>query len=237
MTDSETLLIGDTVVLVIRSRRRTLSLEVGHEGVKARAPRRMSRRSIAEFVMAKQQWIERHLAGLPPTQPHFEFIDGAEILYQGDTTTVRITSGIRKPVYRCAEQIIVPVAKSHLPIEHSAKNKLIAWIKTQAVQELESKVNFYASQLCIPSNKKLSVKVRDYKRRWGSCDHLGQLSFNWRIMLAPEAVLDYVVIHELAHCHEFNHSRRFWQIVAQQMPDYKEKEDWLDTHGGMLYQL
>jgi len=237
MTETETLLVGNTAVLVIRSRRRTLSLEVGHEGVKARAPTRMSRRSITEFVIAKKSWIERHLAGLPPAQPHFEFVDGADVLYRGTSTKIRIVSGVRKPVCYTGEQIIVPVSKSHLPIESSAKTKLVTWIKKQALRELQVKVELFAAQLCVPSSKKLSVKVRDYKRRWGSCDHLGRLSFNWRILLAPEGVLDYVVVHELAHCHEFNHSPRFWQIVAQQMPDYKEKEHWLNTHGGMLYQL
>lgn len=237
MTDSESLLIGDIVVQVIRTRRRTLSLEVGHEGVKARAPLRMRKQSIAEFVEAKQHWIARHLADLPEPQAPFAFGHGAEILFQGETIRIKLETGSRKSIYLSQDEIVVPVKQSHLPIEQSAKRKLVAWLKDQALQELQLKTNTFAEQMSVPANKRLTVKVRDYKRRWGSCDHLGQLSFNWRIVLAPAEILDYVVIHELAHCHEFNHSRRFWRIVEQQIPDWKEKQNWLHTHGAQLYRL
>lgn len=79
------------------------------------------------------------------------------------------------------------------------------------------------------------ITIRDQKTRWGSCSSQGTLSFNWRLMLAPPAVLDYVVVHELCHLTYMNHSREFWQAVERVMPDYKEYRRWLKEHGDELH--
>lgn len=78
------------------------------------------------------------------------------------------------------------------------------------------------------------ITVRDQKTRWGSCSARGNLNFNWRLILAPEPVLDYVVIHELAHRKEMNHSKQFWDIVEAMMPDYRTQRQWLKEHGDQL---
>ncbi len=78
------------------------------------------------------------------------------------------------------------------------------------------------------------ITVRDQKTRWGSCSARGNLNFNWRLILAPEPVLDYVVIHELAHRKEMNHSKQFWDIVEAMMPDYRIQRQWLKEHGDQL---
>lgn len=75
------------------------------------------------------------------------------------------------------------------------------------------------------------ITIREQKTRWGSCSSCGTLSFNWKLMLAPPAVLDYVVVHELCHLKHMNHSREFWAAVESVMPDYREKRKWLKEHG------
>ncbi|MGL5435226.1 MAG: M48 family metallopeptidase [Lachnospiraceae bacterium] len=80
------------------------------------------------------------------------------------------------------------------------------------------------------------ITIRDQKTRWGSCSSKGNLNFNWRLVMAPEQVLDYVVVHELAHRREMNHSPRFWQLVAEFMPDYQVCRTWLREYGACLYQ-
>jgi len=104
------------------------------------------------------------------------------------------------------------------------------------MQHLETRVSNRIKQM-LPNRKTPKIKVRDYKRRWGSCDHRGDLSFNWRIVMAPSNVIDYVVIHEIAHLKEFNHSVKFWRIVEQQMPDWKDQQQWLKTNGAVLYRV
>ena len=79
-----------------------------------------------------------------------------------------------------------------------------------------------------------TITIRDQKTRWGSCSARGNLNFNWRLILAPEPVLDYVVIHELAHRKEMNHSSRFWETVEAVMPDYKNQRQWLRDQGDRL---
>jgi len=78
------------------------------------------------------------------------------------------------------------------------------------------------------------VAIRDQRTRWGSCSATGTLSFNWRLVLAPFEVFDYVVVHELCHLREANHSRRFWRLVESRRPDWRERRDWLNEHGPEL---
>lgn len=238
MSKPDSFLLDDIVVEVIRTaRRKTLSIEVSHHGVKARAPMRMRHGAIVEFVVSKQDWIKHHMQGLPELKPELILEEGAKLLLNGGPMSLSVVQGSSKPVYVSLDSIVVPIKQSHLALEHSIGNKLVRWYKSVAHEELERKVAIYSHLMNIPSNKSLNINVRDYKRRWGSCDSKGGLSFNWRIIQAPLEVLDYVVVHELAHCHEFNHSTRFWNIVAQQMPDWKERQFWLHTHGADLYRI
>ena len=96
---------------------------------------------------------------------------------------------------------------------------------------LARKTELYASLMQVAYNK---ISIRDQKTRWGSCSGKGNLNFNWRLILAPEEVQDYVVVHELAHRREMNHSPAFWKIVECVLPDYRTCRQWLKQHGGEL---
>lgn len=235
---SESFLLDDIVVEVVRSaRRKSLSIEVTQQGVKARAPMRMRLSGITSFVTSKEAWIKKHVAALPEPKPDLKLVSGAELLLLGERLELRVMQNQSGKVVLDHDKLNLPVKKSHLAVEDSVKNKLVRWYKHTAQAELDKRVLHFALQMNVPAQKRLSVRVRDYKRRWGSCDHKGELSFNWRIVQAPSAVIDYVVIHELAHCHEFNHSKRFWNIVATHMPDWKTNQTWLSTHGSDLYRI
>ena len=173
----------------------------------------------------------------PAQMPPLQLIDGASLLYQGEPHTLQLQFGRRGAGRICDQQIVLPVTRSHLPIEQTTNAKLVKFYKSQALSIIERRTAVFAQRMNVPISKLKGVKVRDYKRRWGSCDHLGRLSFNWRIIQAPPSVLDYVVIHELAHCHEFNHSKRFWHIVEQQLPDWRERQDWVHQNGALLYRF
>ena len=234
---SELLTINGLDIELIRSRRKSLSLEVGRQGIKARAPLRMSKKMIIEFIHSKQRWLEKQNNNRPAPIKEKELTTGAEILFENSNLKLNILENHRGNIFIEGNKIHLPVIKSNRPLESTIKTKLISWYKKNALKTLEQRIAYYAPLMDVKRSTKQLVKVREYKRRWGSCDHLGSLSFNWRIIMAPSEVLDYVVIHELAHCHEFNHSKRFWNIVAQQMPDWKKKQDWLHLNGGLLYQF
>ena len=110
------------------------------------------------------------------------------------------------------------------------KSKIIDWYKEKALDILADRVSIYKEKIAIP--KKISIKT--LTARWGSCNSKGELVFNWKLILAPLPVIDYVVIHELSHLKELNHSKHFWMIVAQIMPDYKKHIKWLKNNGHTL---
>lgn len=105
--------------------------------------------------------------------------------------------------------------------------------RRQAAALFAGKAAYYAGRMQVGYQK---ITIREQKTRWGSCSSKGNLNFNWRLVLAPEGVLDYVVVHELAHRREMNHSPRFWKIVADIMPEYQQYRDWLRHYGQCLYQ-
>jgi len=100
-----------------------------------------------------------------------------------------------------------------------------------ALARIRERIAFFASEIGVEFGR---VAIRDQKSRWGSCSAKRNLNFNWKLIMAPPQVLDYVVIHELCHLIEFNHSRRFWQLVEKQMPEYEVWKKWLKQHGAEL---
>jgi predicted metal-dependent hydrolase len=234
---NETIDLDGLTIHILRStRRKTLSLEVGHEGIKARAPVRMREAAIKQFIARKRSWIENTLAKLPPLHAPLNLQNGCELSVLGQTYPLLITKG-HKPIHIDAnQQLVVPVSSRTNSPEQALRNKLIKWYKQVAMRHLELRVRNQAGKM-LGNGLTPKIKVRDYKRRWGSCDHRGDLSFNWRIIMAPERVMDYVVVHELAHLQEFNHSRRFWNIVEQEMSDWRDQQRWLSHNGSLLYRF
>lgn len=105
------------------------------------------------------------------------------------------------------------------------------WCRSQAAVVIKHKVDGLAAALGVRYKR---LVIRGQRTRWGSCSQKGTLSFNWRLVMAPEPVLDYVVIHEVAHLREMNHTRRFWELVAEWCPSWRERKRWLNDHGAEL---
>ena len=100
-----------------------------------------------------------------------------------------------------------------------------------ALQILTEKTMFIASSINVEPEK---IKVRSYKGRWGTCSYRKDISFNWKLIMAPEKIIEYVIVHELCHLIHFNHSKNFWESVENILPDYKLRKDWLRTNEGLL---
>jgi len=105
------------------------------------------------------------------------------------------------------------------------------WVKKEAKSIIETRVNLYGTTYGFKYNR---VSVKDQSTRWGSCSSHGNLNFNWKLVLAPVEVMDYVIIHELAHTRQMNHSKHFWAVVAEISPDYKIQRMWLKENGQTL---
>ena len=111
-------------------------------------------------------------------------------------------------------------------------NEEIKKLADKALQHIPKRVSYYAKQIGVTYGK---LTIRNQKTRWGSCSSKGNLNFNWRLIFAPEEVVDYIVVHELAHRKEMNHSRAFYNVVASVLPDYKVQEKWLKENGEKLW--
>jgi predicted metal-dependent hydrolase len=108
---------------------------------------------------------------------------------------------------------------------------LVAWYRREARAVFEQRVAVWSQRLGVPAGK---VSVREQRTRWGSCTHRGDLSFNWRLVLAPDWVLDAIVVHELCHIDELNHSSRFWALLDERYPQHRDAQAWLARNGGAL---
>ncbi len=232
-------ILSEYDIELIRSRRRTLTLEVGIKGIRVRAPMRLPSSEIESFVRSKVDWLNKQLAQQPPTLENLKLQDGDTLFWRGEPlilTTASQSGSVEVRTVEGVKQLFVPFRKSRLPSQETVRRKIVAWYKTQARNELEQQIKQLIT-IMEPDALAPNLKVREYKRRWGSCSADGSLSFNWRIIQAPVEILRYVVVHELAHRQEFNHSKKFWGIVAVFDARWREHQAWLNRHGHELYRF
>ncbi len=211
---------------IIRSRRKTLAITVDPFGrVTVRAPLHCSEARIFAFLQEKESWIVKQktaMAGagicLPP-----ENLDGYTFLLLGKTHQIRLIDGL-KICYDQENHVI------ELP-RQNARERLIKWLKENAKRILSAVTKEWAAHMGTAYN---AVKVTSARGRWGSCSGKDDIHYSFRLIYAPKDVIEYVVVHELSHTVEKNHSKAFWAVVTRYIPDWKVKRNWLKTHGGLM---
>lgn len=214
---------------LIRSKRRTIALEIARDaGLIVRAPFRAPLDFIEKVVFKKRFWIKEKQEFVRERCKKIvtkEFVNGEGFLYLGDIYKLEFVDVLDKPI---AFNNGFLVSLKHAD---TAKEVLIAWYKEQAYQKISERVHWYSSLYGLKYNK---IKISDAQRRWGSCSAKGNLNFSWRLIMAPLRVIDYVVVHELAHIEEKNHLKDFWNKVKVMMPDYKQNKKWLKENRHLL---
>ncbi len=175
------------------------------------------------FAAAKAGWIAEKTAR---ALGRVLFAEGVELPWLGARLRVRAAAGHRATAWRVGETLFVPGRPEELP------GRVWRWLRASARLEIVPRVADKAARLGRPYRR---VAVRDARTRWGSCSARGNLSFCWRLVLAPERVLDYVVAHEVAHLAEMNHGRRFWTHVARLCEDPAGARAWLKANGPGLH--
>ena len=231
---SEYIALDDINIQIIRSkRRRTSQIEVKNKQVFVRAPHYLPQFLIRKFVNKKRNWIVQNLTKQlqQPQVVEKQFCDGETFQLFDQPFYLRINKNKTNPTKLINQELFVSVPGRVKNQSKYVRNKMSDWYKETALSHIRQRVEFFASLMEV---KAKSVKVREYKRRWGSCSSNGELSFNWRIIMAPPVAIDYVVIHELAHISEFNHSKKFWQVVSKTMPDYNQQILWFKNNSYKL---
>jgi len=225
---------------VIRTDRKTVGLEVDVEdGVLVRAPNHLSSVEIKRIVKKKADWILRKQAKVneikSPPQPK-EFLSGEKLPYLGCRYRLKInpTEEIKEAsvkLYQGKFQVQVNAQLAGEERRSTIREELITWYRQRAEVKINERVKKYKQQIGVEPN---NVKIKKQKKRWGSCSSKGNLNFNWKLIMAPMSVIDYLVVHELAHLKHSNHSQDFWNLVGAVVPHYEEKQEWLRINGRQL---
>lgn len=205
-----------------RARRLSLRLDPTTGDVVLVLPPRSNLTQGLRFAEANSGWIGERLARLPPA---VALADGASLPFLGRTCRIRHRPGRRGSVWLDGDEINVAGGIEHLP------RRLRDWLKQQARLELAVRAHAAAARL---GQRIARVSVRDMRSRWGSCSSRATLAFCWRLILAPEPIIDYVVAHEVAHLVEMNHGPRFWSLVQSLSPDADEARRWLRQNSPRL---
>jgi hypothetical protein len=212
---------------LIRSRRRTIALIVETDGrLVVRAPMRAPAKFIREFVESKAAWIRRKQAEMRSARlPDRRYTDGEHFFYLGKSYTLTLVGPQRPALQLDSGFRLARAAQSR------ARAAFVRWYKGRAESEITARVRQYAEKYGFRYER---VRITSAHARWGSCSSKGTLSFTYRLVMAPPAVIDYVVVHELVHLQVKNHSRAFWSRVGDLMPDYKVRVAWLRKNGRLL---
>ena len=213
---------------LVRSKRRTIALIVERDGsLTVRAPKRAAVVEIQTFILEKQGWILRTQERIKSAAqvPTREYKDGEKFLFLGNEHLLTLVKP-QRPALKFENGF--SLGSSSQP---KAERVFTQWYKEQAWHILSERVRALSVQYGFSPKQ---VKISSARTRWGSCSPDGTLNFTWRLVMAPLEVIDYVVVHELAHLRVKNHSMRFWKEVEKIMPEYKSHRRWLRTHGETL---
>jgi predicted metal-dependent hydrolase len=215
-------------------RARQARILVGADGVEVVVPARLPLREVAPFVEEKRDWIERTLRRMRESELELRpaaLVDGGDVPYLGERLAlrVRVEPGRRRPhVARRGGALHAAVGA---PGPQTLRDALERWYRRRARAEIGARLDTVTARV---GARYVGLHIRGQRTRWASCSSSGAMSFNWRLLLAPAEILDYVVEHEVAHLEVPDHSARFWALLQSRCPDSREHEGWLRRHGHAL---
>jgi len=216
--------------IIHSSKRNTILLEVKRDGsLLVRVPEGSSVEAIQRAIDGKLRWILRQRTEIYkldiPAGPK-KFVDGEKFLYLGVVYPLSVDGVSGAQLVFDGEKFIL--SEKHQP---QARDVFIEWYREHAERHISEKVRKYSAQYNISFDR---IVITNAGRRWGSCNSKGILRFSWRLAMAPQDIIDYVIVHELVHVKHLNHSRAYWQEVTNIMPDFKQRKRWLFRNGHRL---
>jgi predicted metal-dependent hydrolase len=215
-------------VEVVRSIRRTASLHIVGCDLQVRIPEHLEDERVAAILKQKRPWIRGKVAELKRVPPHRskELVSGESFPYLGRNYRLKVHDGHQVGVCLSGGYLKATIRPTEQGKQRESRIQqyLQTWYRSRALERLQEKSTRYAELIGLSPT---GVSVRNFRSRWGSCDKLGQLTFNWNIVKAPHSIIDYVVIHELCHILHPNHSSEFWKEVSKHDADFKIHRQWL----------
>jgi hypothetical protein len=214
---------------IVRSKRKTIALVATDRAtLVVKVPYFVSKVAINKVIEKHKSWINKRIAIAKTIEKPSSkgFISGESFLYLGRAYRLFIVYAQQEEPFKFDNAFYL-----REDMQPFAKDVFINWYRDSAQKFISERVNYYSNLAGIKYNK---VKITFAMKRWGSCSHKGNLSFTYRLVMAPIFVIDYVVVHELCHIIEHNHSKAFWEHVKVILPGYKNAREWLKEKGQIL---
>ena len=220
---------------IIRSRRKTADIVIERDGrILVRAPLAVPKERIKDIVAAKRYWIYKNLAewrDLNATRILRDYRNGEGFLYLGRSYRLLLVANQAEPLLLkhgrfCLRRELVDRGGID-----QAKAAFRDFHVSRGITLIAKRVAYYAPKVGIAPK---SVSVRDLGNRWASCSPRGDLVFHWKCMMAPQTIIDYIVVHELCHFHHLDHTEAFWNEVDKVLSSYRERKEWLRAKGAGL---
>jgi len=236
LTSAAVPIVASVTTLPYRIRRSDRALQarilVDADGVQVVVPRRFPLRNVEPFVQEKRPWIERTLRRMRESENEFprpQVQSGSEIPYLDE----RLILDVRTEVGRQRAHLVKNAGhlRVALPPHVALRDAVEGWYRRQARSEVAVRLDAAVARA---GHSYTTLQIRGQRTRWASCSTSGAMSFNWRLLLAPGEILDYVVEHEVAHLDVQDHSARFWRLLGSRSPRWREHEAWLRRHGHAL---
>ncbi len=233
---------NDTIPYTIKwsERRKTVSIKVDAQGVYVTAPKETAIEKIKEVVHKKATWIRAqlfHFNEIIDENHHRSFLSGEKLPYLGRQYRLKVIKNetVLQPTFKFQQGIFIAMLPSEIT-EDQHREKLLPlyehWLKEKGETFVRKRINRFTLKL---QEEPTKIKIKDQQQRWGSCTANGQVLINWRILLAPVSIIDYVLAHELAHLKYMDHSQAFWDTLGMLIADYEERKEWLRVNGKTLY--
>ena len=228
---------GDTIIQfdMSYSMRKSILISVeAPDKVSVTAPEGLSEHEIISRVKSKAKWIIQKLYEVKDIKTvtiSKEFVNGESFMYLGRNYSLQlhVDSTLKKPVVKLYQGKFI--VNTPTRDEEVIKKAMEAWYRSKAQEQIKERLKYYQSRV---GTKPAKVTIKEQKKRWGSCSSKGNLNFNWRAVMAPSPVLDYIIVHELCHLMHLNHSKEFWNRLSSVLPDYEDRKNWLKKNGVRL---
>lgn len=216
------------------ARARRISITIQNNQVKVTMPVGATTQQALSFLESKKGWLAKHLTENDKKVPEGDIGKPADnqLLYLGKWHDVEVatSSSNRIQIQQVEDGIVLSLPRVPVPAEQ-LNSALIAWYRDFAAMVCGEKLYYFSKIMGLTLK---GYKIKEQQTRWGSCSTKNNININWRILLAPEPVVDYLIVHELAHLRQMNHSREFWLEVEKVLPYYSKEKEWLRVNGTSL---
>ena len=218
--------IAKPIKVVKKLGRRSISLLIDHGKLEVRAPFLTDDGTIIRWVKSKSSWIQKKLSQIPEYREH-KYIDGELFYYLGSQYPLRFDKNVKND-RRITAKLSPENRGVFIANNKTQLQKLYRYLARNYLAKRLKELSKYTN---IPYEK---MRLSSAHTRWGSCSSNGTISLNWKLIMAPAGIIDYVIIHELCHVKHMNHSKLFWQLVTHYLPDCKERRKWLRQNSNKL---